>query len=173
MKRLKNLMNIVLIGMRGSGKTTVARLLSQKLKKEYIEMDEMVVQKLGMSIPKIVEKHGWNYFRDVESEITKEVSQKDNKIISTGGGVILRSQNVEALKKNSKLFWLKADVDTLLQRIEDDPNRPALTNKQSQKEEIEEILKQRESLYHKAADFIIETEGKTVEEVIENIIENL
>lgn len=156
--------------MRGSGKTTVAKQLSQKLNKEYIEMDELIAQKLSMSIPEIVEKHGWEFFRDIESEVTKEVGLLNNKIVSTGGGVILRPQNIAALKKNGKLFWLKARVDTLLQRIGVDPNRPALTHKQSQKEEMEEILKQRHSLYQKAADAIIETEGKTIENIYEEIL---
>src|SRR3989338_7128109 len=101
-----NTRNIVLIGMRGSGKTTVAKLLSRKLNKEYIELDELIVEKVGMSIPKIVKKFGWDYFRHQESDIAEKVSSYNDKIISTGGGIVSKSKNIETLKKNGILILL-------------------------------------------------------------------
>lgn len=162
--------NIVLVGMRGSGKTTIAKLLSQKLKKEYLDLDEIMVKKIKMTIPEIVEKYGWDYFRDKESAIVKEVSLLENKIISTGGGVVIRKKNISALTKNGVIIFLKASAKTLLDRIGDDPNRPSLTNKKTKKEEIEELLKQRKRLYEEAADQIIETDKLSPDEVVNQIL---
>ncbi|MBI2036246.1 shikimate kinase AroL [Candidatus Microgenomates bacterium] len=165
-------MNIVLIGMRGAGKTTVGKMLASHLKKDFIEMDDLVAKKAGMKIAQIVKKHGWEYFRDLETQITQEVSQKDNVIIATGGGVVLRSENVQVLKKHGKLFWLSVGVNSLLKRIGNDANRPSLTGK-SPKEDMEETQIQRQKLYEQAADVVIDTEKITAKEVMEEIITNL
>ncbi|MBI2074561.1 MAG: shikimate kinase [Candidatus Levybacteria bacterium] len=163
-------MNIVLIGMRGSGKTTVAKILAQKLQKKYVETDELIVQKMGMSIPKIIANHDWNYFRDIESEVIIEISKKDNSVISTGGGVVVRPENIRALKKHGKLFWLQVSVNTLLKRIGDDQNRPSLTGKKSRKEDMEETLKQRYQQYLKASDETINTENISTQQVAKKIM---
>jgi len=161
-------MNIVLIGMRGSGKTTVGKLLAKRLGTQFIEMDELIVQRLGQSIPEIVNNYGWKKFRDVEAEITREVAQLDNVVNATGGGVVTREENIRELKKKGKLVWLKADIDTLLRRIGNDQSRPSLTGK-SQREDMEAVLAERSPVYQRVADFIIDTEGKMPEEVAETI----
>lgn len=166
-------MNIVLIGMRGSGKTTVAKILATKLQKKYVETDELIVQRMGMSIPEIVARHDWDYFRDIESQIIHEVSNEDNCIISTGGGVVERLENIKALKKKGKLFWLQVSVDALLTRIGDDPNRPSITGKTSRREDMEVTLKNRQHLYEDASDVIINTEQKQPDEIAEEIITNI
>src|SRR3989344_836358 len=97
---LINTRNIVLIGMRGSGKTTIAKLLSQKLNRDYLELDELMVKRIGMNIPEIIEEYGWDFFRDQESEIAKKISSYEDKIISTGGGIVTRSKNIKAIRKN-------------------------------------------------------------------------
>lgn len=163
-------MNLVLIGMRASGKTTVAKLLSQRLNREYLELDEMLVAKIGLTIPAIVRQRGWQYFRVKESEIIKKVAKCQDKIISTGGGIVLKSENIEALKRNGVFIYLKASVETLLQRIGNDPNRPPLTDKKTRREEIEELLIQREKLYEQAADVMIETDCLDAKEVVNKII---
>lgn len=162
--------NVVLIGMRGSGKTTIAKLLSQKLNKEYLELDDVIVERIGMSIPRIVKKYGWDYFRDKESEIAKEVSLYHDKVISTGGGIVTRYKNVKAIKKNGFLVLLRASVDTLSNRIGDDTNRPSLTNNKNRKEEMKELLKQRKKLYEDAADEIIDTDNIKPEEIVSRIL---
>lgn len=164
-------MNIVLIGMRGSGKTTVAKILSQKLNKHYIETDDLVVKKGGMSIPKIVRQYGWNKIRELEEEAVMDATALDNSIISTGGGVAVRKENIKLLKKNGKIFWLKCSIGRLVKRIGNDPNRPSLTDKKTPLEEIKEVLKQREKLYQHAADVIVDTEGKNIAKVANEIIE--
>ena len=161
-------MNIVLIGMRGSGKTVVGKLLAKRLGKQFIEMDELIVQRLGQTIPEIVQRYGWQKFRDVEAEITREVAGVDNVVNATGGGVVTREENIRELKKKGKLVWLKADLETLLRRIGDDQSRPSLTGK-SQREDMETVLAERSPIYERAADFIVDTEGKMPEEVAEAI----
>jgi shikimate dehydrogenase len=165
-------MNIVLIGMRGSGKTTVGRILAQKLGRELVEMDELIVRKAGLSIPEIVEKYGWSKFRELEEEITSEVARRDNIINASGGGVVTREKNIKALKKNGLLVWLQASVDTLLQRIGEDSQRPLLVAR-TPRGDMEMTLAERKPLYQKAADLAIDTENKTPEEVAKAIMKLL
>ncbi|MGH7203214.1 MAG: shikimate kinase [Candidatus Levyibacteriota bacterium] len=166
-------MNIILIGMRGSGKTTVALLMAKKLDREFIDMDQMIVKKNNISIQRLVTEYGWDYFRKKEVETVKEVSQRNNTVIATGGGVVVNAENVRALKKNGKFVYLQAPVKILLQRINIDPERPPLTDKKSPEEEMEELLKQRKQLYENAADEIIDTEVLSPEETVNIIIEKL
>lgn len=166
-------MNIVLIGMRGSGKTTVGKVLAHKLNRELVEMDELISKKVGLAIPEIVERYGWTKFRDIEQEVTDEVAKRDNIVNATSGGVVTREKNIKELKENGILVWLKAGVNTLLERIGEDNGRPALVSSRSRREDIELTLKEREPLYQKAADLVIETEGKTPEEVAEDIMKSL
>ena len=161
-------MNIVLIGMRGSGKTTIGKLLAKRLGKQFIEMDELIVQRLGQSIPEIVNRYGWQKFRDAEEEITREVARLDNVVNATGGGVVTREENIRELKQKGKLVWLKANTDTLLRRIGNDQSRPSLTGK-SPREDMEAVLAERSPIYQRVADFIVDTEGKMPEEIAEAI----
>ena len=165
-------MNIVLIGMRGSGKTTVAKILARKLGREFIEMDELITRKAGLSIPGIVERYGWEKFRDIEEEVASEVAERDNIVNAAGGGVVTREKNIPELKKNGILVWLKASVETLVRRIGEDTARPLLVGR-TQREDMEITLNQRKPLYQKAADLAIDTEDKTPEEVAEAIIKSL
>jgi len=166
-------MNIVLIGMRGSGKTTVGRILAQKLSRDFIEMDELITREAGLGIPEIVEKYGWSKFRDIEEKITGEVAERDNIINVTGGGVVTREKNIAKLKKSGVLVWLKASVDTLVKRIGEDSGRPPLVRGRTPREDIEITLTERMPLYQKAADLIVDTEDKTPEKVAEAIIKSL
>tara|TARA_B100000315_G_scaffold157956_1_gene146607 strand:- start:4075 stop:4575 length:501 start_codon:yes stop_codon:yes gene_type:complete len=166
-------MNIVLIGYRGTGKSTVGRVLAKKLKRLLITLDELIVKKAGMSIPEIVEKQGWDFFRDLESEVVKEASNIGNCIIDCGGGVILRDENVKNLKQIGKCFLLKADIDTIISRIEGDANRPTLKEGMSFREEQEKVLKEREAKYKAAADVKIDTSVLSVDKAVEKILENI
>jgi shikimate dehydrogenase len=165
-------MNIVLIGMRGAGKTTVGRILARKLGRELIEMDELITQKAGLAIPEIVEKYGWGKLRDIEEEIVSEVAELDNVVNAAGGGIVTREQNIVKLKENGILVWLDADVDTLLGRIGEDSQRPLLVGR-TPREDMEITLGERKPLYKKAANLTIDTEGKTPEEVSEAMIKSL
>jgi shikimate dehydrogenase len=161
-------MNIVLIGMRGAGKTAVGRILAQLLGREFIEMDKLIAQRKGRSIAQIVAQQGWEGFRDLEAELTAEVAEWDNIVNATGGGVVVREPNIRKLKQNGLLVWLTAGVDTLLERVGDDEGRPLLKGK-NRREDMEITLAERAPLYEKAADITIDTEGKTPQAVAELI----
>jgi shikimate kinase len=163
-------MNIVLIGLRGSGKTTVGKILAQKLGREFIEMDELVTRKAGLSIPEIVKKYGWGKFRELEEEITSRVAKLDNIINASGGGVVTSEKNIARLKQKGVLVWLQADVDTLFERIGEDSQRPPLAGGRTVREDMEMTLKERKPLYQQAADLTVNTEDKAPEEVAGAII---
>ncbi|MBW1965591.1 MAG: shikimate kinase, partial [Deltaproteobacteria bacterium] len=163
-------MNIVLIGYRGTGKSVVGELLAARLRMQCIGMDTEIVKRAGMSIPEIVEKYGWEKFRDIESEEAREVSGFDNVVIDTGGGVIERPKNIEALKINSRIFWLKASVDEIVSRIHGDTERPALTAGKTFTEEVTEVLERRIPKYKSAAKYEIDTDELTPEQVADRII---
>lgn len=163
--------NIVLIGMRGSGKSTVAKLLAEKLGFAILELDEMLVEKVGKNIPKIVEDFGWDYFRDKESEIVEDVSDFKNVIISTGGGVVTRPKNIENLRRKGVLIFLKASPKTLVDRISGDENRPALTDEDDELVEMKNIWNERKDLYKNTADFVVDVETVTVEKVAKEILD--
>ena len=164
-------MNIVLIGYRGTGKSVVGELLATQLDMPLMGMDAQIVKKAGMPIPHIVEKLGWPGFRDLESEVARELAGLDNIIIDTGGGIIERPENIEALKINSRIFWLRASVDAIVSRIQEGTQRPALTAGKTFTEEVAEVLEQRIPKYKSAAQFEIDTDALTPEQVAERIIQ--
>jgi shikimate kinase len=163
-------MNIILIGYRGTGKSTVGMIISERLGLSLVGMDGRIVERAGMSIPEIVDRHGWDHFRDIESEVVRESCSRDGQVLDCGGGVILREDNVRELKNAGKVFWLKASKDTIAERICDDDQRPSLTGDKSFIEEIEEVLAEREPKYRSAADHVMDTDGRTPEEISEEII---
>jgi shikimate kinase len=162
-------MNIVLIGYRGTGKSSVATVLANRLGWERVSTDAEIVARAKQSIPEIVQAFGWEYFRDLESEICREVGSKDRLIIDTGGGAILRPQNVEALKVNGRLFWLTAEIPTIETRIGGDTQRPSLTGSKSFIEEIADVLEERRPKYRAAADHVIPTDQQSVTHVADTI----
>ena len=147
--------NIVPIGYRGSGKTRVAKALAKKLKMPLVCIDKEIERRSGLSVSDIVERYGWERFRDMESEMVREASQFTNCIIDPGGGVILREENVRNLKEKGIIFWLKTDIKTLRKRMKKDAPRPSLTGSKSPTDEIEEVLMEREPKYQAAADCVI------------------
>jgi shikimate kinase len=163
-------MNLVLIGYRGTGKSAVAEVLSRKLGRTAVSLDGEIVREAGMPIPEIVEKHGWPWFRDLESEIVERFSLRDGAILDTGGGVVLRPENTEKLRRSGVLFWLKASVDVIVARIQESTERPSLTEGRSFLDEVEEVLSERLPLYRAAADREIDTDPLTVTDVADEIV---
>lgn len=157
-------MNIVLIGYRGTGKSTIAQILAERLSMRVVGMDAEIIRRAGKTIPEIVEESGWDHFRDLESEVAADLGTEDGLIIDAGGGVIVRSENIEYLKKNGIVFWLVADEHTIVDRIKDDTQRPSLSGSKNFVDEVTEILAERTPKYRAAADHTIDTVKNSAEE---------
>lgn len=167
-----NNLNIVLIGMMGSGKTYIGNRLAKLLVHfNYIDTDEKIENNEKLSIPEIFEKYGEAHFRDIESDIIKNISEKRNQIISLGGGAFENSNNINELRKNGLIFYLKATSTELFNRISNDngeQNRPKLKDDFSVKT-ITNLLKKREKNYLKA-DFVIDTNQKHGYTILNDIL---
>jgi shikimate kinase len=163
-------MNLVLIGYRGTGKSTVGRLLAARLGRELVSTDAEIVKRAQCTIPEIVAQDGWEYFRDLESDICRELAGRDQLVIDTGGGAILRPQNVEALKKNGTVFWLTASVETIAKRIGSDNQRPSLTGTKSFVDEVQDVLRERAPKYQSAADHVISTDNRSINQLVETLL---
>ena len=150
-------MNIILIGYRGTGKSTVGRIASEQLSFSKMETDAEIIKRAGMSIPEIVKKHSWDYFRDLESQVITDACSLENTVIDCGGGVVTRPDNIAALKASGIVFLLTADIRDIVRRISRSSQRPSLTGNKSITAEVEEVLRERDPLYRKAADYIINT----------------
>ena len=166
-------MNVVLIGYRGTGKSTVGKVVAARLGRPIVSTDKEIIRRAGSSIPDIVSAHGWDYFRDLESVVCKELGGRDNIVIDAGGGAILRQQNVDVFKRNGRLIWLTASVETIAARIGTDTQRPSLTGTKSHVEEIREVLSERVPKYQAAADVTVATDNRSIDEVATTILQQL
>lgn len=164
--------NIFFIGFMGVGKTTVSDYLSMILNRSKIEIDKYIEEKENMTISQIFEKYGEEYFRNCETDVLKELNQKNNKIISCGGGIVLREENIELMKKQGQIILLTASPKTIYERVKDSKERPILNNNMNV-EFISSLMKKRDEKYLKAADIIINTDNKDIKEVSEEIIKKI
>jgi len=154
-KSEENMKSIYLVGFMGCGKTTVGKILAKALNRQFIDLDEKIVSHTGKSIPTIFEESGENGFRKIESEVLKKELSK-NSIISTGGGIVTRPENMVFMKQNGIVFYLESTIETLYNRIHQDPNRPNAVNRSI--EELNTLFISRKSLYEKADITISDTE---------------
>ena len=163
-----------MLGYRGTGKSVISKLLSEKLRMKLYKIDNMVSELAGKSIPSIVEHDGWDVFRKLESEIVAEVSNKaKNSVIDCGGGVVLNDGNMVNLKREGVCILLTASLETIIKRIRNDKNRPSLESGLSFEEEQRKIIAERENRYRLAADFICDTSQRRPKETAEKITEFL
>ncbi len=163
-------MNISLIGMMGSGKSTIGKILSDYMGLSFVDMDSLIVEKESMPITQIFELKGEDYFRQVEKQVLNEILLKDNQVISTGGGVVKLKENISILKEKSKVFYLDVEADILYGRVKNNTDRPLL-NDVDMKNKIYKLLEERLPLYEKAH-FVIDANG-IPEYVVTKIIEKL
>jgi shikimate kinase len=161
--------NIVLIGFMGSGKSTVGKLLAQQLEMEYVDMDHYIQEKLGMTVEQIFEEYGEEFFRQHEKEATKELGLLNHTIIVCGGGVVLNPENITNLKRNGKTILLDTEAEEIYNRIKDDKSRPLLKDKMSIAY-IDKLLHQRKSLYADAADIVVDTHDKNIDNICKEIV---
>jgi shikimate kinase len=169
-------MNIFLIGYRCSGKTSVGSSLSDIIRWPFIDTDFQLTKELGMNISEIVDKKGWDFFRAKESSILKKVCNYDKQIVATGGGIVLKKENIVNMKKNGTIVWLKANFATVKKRIILDTKtkdfRPSLTSKELD-DEIKETLLLRKPYYGKAMDFFIDTDNLNIDGVCKAVIKRI
>ncbi len=161
--------NIVLTGFMGAGKTVVGRELSRLLSMRLIDIDSEIEESRKMKITDIFRNFGEPYFRDVETEMIKKLARMENTVISTGGGAVLREENMGILRETGVIFCLYADPETIISRTAGSNDRPLL-NVEDPLARIRELLSQRMPFYERAG-IMIDTNGKTPLEVAEEIAE--
>ena len=163
-------MNLILCGMMGSGKTTVGIKIAELTGRRWYDTDGVIVDRHG-KISDIFEYYGEAHFRKLETEIVRELVKKDELIISTGGGLVLKSENNTLLKENGKIVFLRAGLETLSKRLHVDGTRPLLqTSTESIRVRLERLLKERTPVYESVADYIVDVDDKTPEVIAEEII---
>lgn len=156
--------SIVLIGMMGSGKSSVGRCLHERTTLAMVDTDEVVASKFGMPASEIFSKHGENKFREAETEVLQTLSTSEPVVIVTGGGIVLREENLGLLKRLGAVVWLEADEATLFKRASRAGNRPLLRRK-NPRNAFAQMLQARLPLYAKIADICVDTSVLTDEEV--------
>jgi shikimate kinase len=164
--------NIFLIGFMGAGKSTIARELQKRLGRKLVEMDARIVEEQGMSINDIFAQFGEEHFRDIESQLILTIGDEGNTIVSCGGGVVVRPQNTEYMKKSGKVVYLKTSPETIYERVRYSTERPIL-NGNMNVEYIAGLLEKRRPLYEGAADITVVTDGRSCDEICSEILRAL
>jgi len=169
-------MHITLIGYRATGKTTLARLLAERLAVDWVDADVEIERVAGKPIRAIFDDDGEPAFRDIEAAVIADLCRRNNLVLAAGGGAPLREESRRAMKAAGKVVWLKASPETIHRRMTGDTTtpdrRPSLTDR-GPLEEIEHLLQQRSPVYRDAADVEIDTEGISPEQLIEEILKTI
>lgn len=163
--------NIALTGFMAVGKSVVGKRLAQRLKRRFVDLDQAIEKKEGMTVSEIFDRKGENYFRQAEKSMLSDVLKKDGQVIATGGGAVMDQQNLDLLKQKALLVCLMARPETLLRRSGTGKDRPLLKGEDRQKR-IQELLRQRGESYAQAH-LCIETNCLSVDEVVEEIIKEI
>ena len=163
---------LFLIGFMGVGKSSIAARLGQLLSVPAREMDDYIEEKVGLSIPEIFDQQGEAFFREVESAAVAELGNQGPQVISCGGGVPMRQENVDCMRAYGVTILLTAEADTIFQRVRHNENRPLLKGNMNVAY-IAQLMEQRRERYEAAADCKVSTDGKTVEEICREIVDLL
>lgn len=164
--------NIILIGFMGSGKSSVGKVLAEKLQRDFIDMDDEIEGMANKTINDIFAEYGEEHFRELETSYLEKIAMQKNKVIATGGGVVLKEENIELLKKIGTVVFLSTPLEKLIKNLTDDTQRPLL-NVKDKEEVVGNLLKKREEIYFNAASMIIQTKDKGINEVADEIIKLL
>ena len=159
--------NLVFLGMMGSGKSSIGYIISKKLDVDFIDVDQTIENKLGMTISEIFEIKGEEYFRKIEETTTLKILNRNNIVVSLGGGAFLNSKIKKEVLDNHISFWLNWSIKTLINRIKDSQKRPVAFN--ASKNELTDLIKKRSIVYSKAM-YKIDCEKLTKNEVVKNIL---
>jgi len=160
--------NIILVGFMGAGKTVTARVLAERLGRTLVSTDDEIIAKEGRSINDIFRDSGEAYFRQVEQKVVRECSARSGLVIDCGGGIVLDQANMDALKTGGTVIYLKTSPDVVYARVKDQTHRPLL-NVEDPLQKIRDMLQQRAPFYAQA-DHAVDTDGKSAEDVAEEII---
>ncbi len=165
--------NLVLIGYRATGKTSVGARLAQILKRPFVDLDQTLVAEAGKSVAEIVAQGGWEEFRRREKELVARYRGVRGQVLATGGGVVLDPENVEILRENGILIWLTADPATIQARLHQDQpgqsSRPSLTGRDPA-QEVAALLESRWPLYRAAAQITVDTTGRSIAQVVDQVL---
>lgn len=146
--------NIILIGLRGSGKSELARRLAKTMKRMYLDTDREIEKQAHCTTGKLIDRKGWNFFRKIEKYVVRRVSKSYNSVIATGGGAVMDKENAKHLKKSGFIVYLQLPTDRLASRLQDDTTRPNLTQAKTLIDEIEQVREKREATYLELADLV-------------------
>lgn len=164
-------MNIFIIGMMGCGKSTIGKLLAQKLNMEFVDIDDIVEKVTDTPIPEIFEKYGEKRFRDMEGAFFREKAMQTNQVFATGGGVILDNKNRQVLKNSGITILLRTGSNSLSKRIRTTASRPLLHDADNPENRLASIWSERKSYYESTANFIVDTNKLSPETVVKIIIQ--
>jgi shikimate kinase len=166
--------NVCLVGFMGSGKTTVGREAARRCGLRLVELDRLVEARALMTIPEIFKRLGEAYFRDIESDILREVAAGDGQLLVSGGGVLIRKKNRECLRKNYYMIWLRIGVGELMRRlrtIKDEGRRPLLAGIEK-REDLARLVAERER-YYRDCDEVLDVDAKAPSVVIDRVVERI
>lgn len=164
--------NILLIGFMGTGKSTVSAQLKKMLGMKEIDTDALIVEQEGMTISDIFAQKGEEAFRNMETDLLRRLKDEKNLIVSCGGGMALRDENATIMKEAGTVVWLTATPETILKRVKNDDSRPLLRGNKNV-EFIGDLLEKRRPKYEAASDISVETDGRSVQDICEEIISRL
>jgi len=165
--------NIILVGPMGSGKTTIGRRLSERLSLDFFDSDNEIIDTTGVSIDHIFDVEGEKGFRTRESDVLKKLCNMPNIVLATGGGAVILEENRKLMKKATSIIYLSSSVDQILRRTAKSKTRPLLEKSNNRRKTITDIVEARDPLYREVSSHIIDTNGKKLNEVIDEIIEAL
>ena len=165
--------SIALMGFMGTGKTVVGEALAEKLGREFIELDALIEQKAGKTIPEIFQQDGEIAFRELEIEVTKEIAQEKYLVIACGGGLVLNKINIDRLREESRIVYLTASPKAILKRVSREEGQRPLLAVDNPTQTIRELLRFRKPFYQRAANVTINTTKLDIDAVVEQIINKL
>ena len=166
-------MNVALFGFMGVGKSAIGRMLAEKLGLSFVDLDEEIVSRTGRSIESIFDEDGEERFREIEKTVTEEYSALNGQVIACGGGTVIDPENLENLRRGSRMVLLTAEPEVILERVEAEGDARPLLNVDDRLGKIRNLLSKRWPRYIEAADIIIDTSEYTPQVVVSIIIENL
>jgi shikimate kinase len=161
--------NIFLVGMMGAGKTTVGRALATRMKREFVDTDRLLVDRTGVPVTTVFEIEGEEGFRRRESAILREICEDDERVVATGGGIVLDEENWRVMRESGTVVYLRARLESLWERTRHDSSRPLLATA-NPRERLAELLKQREPLYRAAAHIIVDSGPQSAAKLVNRVL---